>query len=61
MPPEAIVLARHVRLDDQGIQPLPGGFEPIELAPGEGQRIALLRQHSRDREADSGRATGDEG
>ncbi len=59
--PETVVLARDVRLHDRGVQALAGGFEAIELAAGERQGIALLGQHPRDREADPGRATGDEG
>ena len=59
--PDAVVLARDVCLDDRGVQALAGGFEAFELPSGERQAIALLRQHLRDREADPGRATGDEG
>ena len=59
--PAAVVLARDVGLDDRGAEALAGRFEPLELAAGERQGIALLRQHLRDREADPGRATGDEG
>ena len=59
--PETIVLARHVCLDDRGVQAFAGGLEAVEPPAGERQGIALLGEHPRDREADPGRATGDEG
>ena len=60
--PVAILLGRHIRRHDRGVdtEPCARRLQPVQLAPRERERVSLLAEHLRDREADPRRTTGDE-